>query len=87
MSLDQNYGQVWDGAHQLLLQSIRWKDRVVVILLAMLSVDKKQIDRLDPIFMSLWEVQLIVGVVIGLMLEKGATTNGLILRVHLVRFA
>ena len=53
----------------------------------MFPVDGKQIDCVDAIFMSLQEIKLVIGVIVQMMLEKGATTNGFFLRVHLVRFS
>jgi GMP synthase (glutamine-hydrolysing) len=43
--------------------------------------------RADAIFMSLWEVHLLVGVIIRTTLKEGAKTNGFTLRIDLARFA
>ena len=50
-------------------------------------VGGKQIKCAYAVFMPLWEVEIRVGVVIGPTFEKGATTNGLVLSVHVSRFA
>ena len=68
-------------------QPICWYERVIVFLFVMVPVGGKQIDCVYAVFMPLWEVELLVGVVIGQKFEKGAMTNGLILSVHLSRFA
>jgi hypothetical protein len=69
------------------LQPICWKDRIIVLVFALFSVGREQIDRADAIFMTLGEIKFIVVIIVWLTPEKQAKSYGFIVRVHLLWFS
>jgi hypothetical protein len=65
---------------------LTWKNGIVIVFLAMGYVGGEQINHADAIFVSLWNIKLIIGVIVRTTLEKQATTNGFVLRVDPTRF-
>ena len=63
-----------------------WKNGIVIVFLAMGSVGGKQIDHADAIFVSLWQIKFIIGVIVWMTFVERAMTYGFFARIHLMTF-